>query len=149
MNERLTIIVDTREQQPFEFNAQRFSIRLQALKAGDYSVPGYESLLAVERKSLEDYVSSVIKSRKRFLREVEKLSAMQHKCIVVEGDLMDIQQHRYRSGIHPSSVLGASVMLMVDFGVPVLFCSNRQVACAVTEAFLTRAAKRLMVKEGT
>ncbi|MDK9699078.1 MAG: hypothetical protein OEM52_02860 [bacterium] len=142
-SERLSIIVDTREQHPFEFDPVRVETIRMALSAGDYSLAGFEPMVSVERKSLEDYISSVIKSQQRFLREVEKLAAMPYKCVVVEGDLVDIQQHRYHSGVHPSAVLGATMMLLVDFGVPVLFCSNRQIACAVTEAFLLRAWKRL------
>lgn len=143
MNKRFTIIVDTREQQPFEFDPARVSICLKALSAGDYSVPGFESRIIVERKSLEDYVCSLITWQKRFLREMEKLSLFMHKCIVVEGDLVDIQQHRYHSGVHPTAVLGATMMLMVDFGVPVLFCSNRQIAGAATEMFLNRAVAQI------
>ncbi len=140
---RLSILVDTREQHPFEFDPARVeSIRL-GLDAGDYSLAGFEPLVSVERKSLEDYVSSLIRSQQRFLREMKKLSVMQHKCVVVEGDLVDIQQHRYHSGVHPSAVIGATMMLIVDFGVPVLFCSNRQLACAVTESFLARSWKQL------
>lgn len=59
----LSIIVDTREQQPFEFDPAKVETIRQALTAGDYSLAGFEPSVSVERKSLEEYISSVIKSQ--------------------------------------------------------------------------------------
>ena len=32
--------------------------------------------------------------------------------------------------------------IAVDFGIPVFFCSNRQIACRFVEGYLLRAAQR-------
>ncbi len=60
------IVVDTREQEPYGFDAGRVRVIRRALPAGDYSLEGMESTVAVERKSLPDFVSTVIHSRPRF-----------------------------------------------------------------------------------
>jgi ERCC4-type nuclease len=62
----------------------------RALPAGDYSIEGLEDSVAVERKTLEDFVSTVIRSRKRFTRELQRLAGYEAACIVVEADLSDI-----------------------------------------------------------
>jgi len=54
---RGTILVDTREQNPFDFS--RFEgwfagVEKKALKLGDYSVAGLEDRCVVERKALPD-----------------------------------------------------------------------------------------------
>ena len=46
--------------------------------------------MAVERKSLEDVVSTVIRSRKRFTRALRRLSEYDAACVVVEADLQDV-----------------------------------------------------------
>lgn len=75
MMDRITVVVDTREQEPYSFDSDKVSAVRKALPAGDYSLVGLEERVAVERKSLTDFVSTVIRGRKRFHRELEKLSA--------------------------------------------------------------------------
>ena len=139
----VTFLIDTREQQPYEFDLETVEVKRQALVAGDYSIDGFEDQVCIERKSLQDYVQSVIKQRDRFLREVKKLTEMPHSCIVVECDLSDVMGKRYRSGVHPNSVLGATLSLMIDHKVPVCFCSDRQLAKTFTEMYLKRVYRRL------
>ena len=78
------IIIDTREQAEYSFACQ---VVHRKLDAGDYSVEGFESRVAVERKSLPDFVHTVIHDFDRFAAELEKLSQMDAACIVVEADL--------------------------------------------------------------
>ena len=64
----VTLIADTREQEPFSFDSRLVVVERRALPAGDYSVAGMEGVVAVERKTLDDFVSTVIHQRARFLR---------------------------------------------------------------------------------
>jgi len=138
----VTIIVDTREQEPYGFNPRLVTPVRRALPAGDYSVAGLEQTVAVERKTLDDFVGTVMRARGRFYRELRRLSSYARACVVVEADLADVLAGRYRSDAHPHSVLGSALTVAVDFGVPVFFCSNRQVACRFVEGYLLRAAER-------
>ncbi|MFB3882439.1 MAG: ERCC4 domain-containing protein [Armatimonadota bacterium] len=137
------MIVDTREQLPYSFSDRVVAVR-SPLAAGDYSVEGFEQVLAVERKSAGDFVCSVIRERPRFRRELEKLRAYRAACVVVEASLADILAHRYHSGAHPNAVVGAALSIIVDYGIPVFFCSDRQASCRFTEGFLLRAHRRLV-----
>jgi DNA excision repair protein ERCC-4 len=136
------VVIDTREQLPYSFSDRVVAVRA-SLPAGDYSVEGLEGVLAVERKSLDDFVSSVIRERPRFRRELEKLRTYQAACVVVEAGLADIFAHRYHSGAHPNAVVGAALSIIVDYGVPVFFCSDRQACCRFTEGFLLRASRKV------
>lgn len=100
---RVTVVVDTREQEPYTFESGCTEVVRRALPAGDYSVEGHEDSVAVERKTLEDFVSTVIRSRKRFTRELRRLCEYDAACVVVEADLRDILGGRYRSGAHPNA----------------------------------------------
>lgn len=67
---RPTVLVDTREQNPFNFS--RFDgwfadVERKALKLGDYSIAGLEELSVVERKDLSDLVHSFTAERPDFI----------------------------------------------------------------------------------
>ena len=63
---------------------------------------------------------------------------------MVEADLRDILGGRYRSGAHPNAVLGTLLSIVVDFGIPVFFCSD-QAGClpSFVEGFLHRYHRKV------
>jgi DNA excision repair protein ERCC-4 len=137
------VVVDTREKEPYLFQGGGLRVIRRALPAGDYSLAGHEESVAVERKTREDFVSTVIRSRKRFFKELRLLSKYDAACVVVEANLRDILTGAYRSGAHPNAVLGTLLSIVVDFRVPVFFCSDRQVACHFVEGFLLRYYRKV------
>ncbi len=84
MTDEFTILVDTREQTPWEF---AYPTLRGSLKTGDYSVQGLENVVSLERKSLGDLVQSVTWERERFIREVERLATFPVRAIVVEAHM--------------------------------------------------------------
>ena len=138
---RITLVIDSREQEPWSFDSSVVAVERRALPAGDYSVAGLEDRVAVERKSLDDLIATVIRGRKRFARELERLRTYDAACIVVEASLAELMAGGYRSGAHPASVLGAVMSIIVDVGIPVFFCSDRQFACRFTLDYLFRASR--------
>jgi ERCC4-type nuclease len=137
-----TIIIDTREQAPYSFDPRLAATLRRALPAGDYSVEGLEERVAVERKSLDDFVSTVIHGRERFRNELRKLADYRAACVVVEAGVLDVLLHRYRGDAHPNAVLGSALSSILDFRIPVFFCSNRQAACQFVQAYLLAAHAR-------
>ncbi len=138
----VAFIIDTREQQEYSFDSRLVSTTRRALPAGDYSVAGLENTVAVERKSLDDFVSTVIHSRERFREELRKLAGYRAACVVVEAGFADVLLHRYRGGAHPNAVLGSALSIILDFRIPVFFCSSRQAACQFVQAYLLAAHAR-------
>ena len=138
----VTLIADTREQEPFSFDSRLVVVERRALPAGDYSVAGLEGVVAVERKTLDDFVSTVIHQRARFRRELSKLAGYRAACVVVEAGLLEFLQGRYRGGSHPNAVLGSALAIILDHRIPVFFCSSRQAACHFVQAYLLAAHTR-------
>ncbi len=136
---RATIVIDSREQEPYSFDPRLAGAVRRALKAGDYSIGGLEDQVAVERKTLDDFVSTVIHRRRRFREELRKLSQYRAACVVVEAALLDVLSKRYRGEARPAAVVGSTLSILLDYGVPVVFCGNRQAACHFTQAFLLRS----------
>jgi ERCC4-type nuclease len=135
-------VVDTREQEGYTFDPRLVLAVRRALPAGDYSIAGLETIVAVERKALDDFVSTVIHCRERFRKELRKLSGYRAACIVVEGGLPEVLLHRYHGEAHPNAVVGSALSIILDFRVPVFFCSNRQAACQFVQAYLLAAHSR-------
>lgn len=92
-----TIIVDTREQSPYQFTGfvadatdgagpLVIQTRTAGLASGDYSLAGMEEVVAVERKSLADLFSTIGQGRSRFERELQRLNQMRFAAVVVEAE---------------------------------------------------------------
>jgi DNA excision repair protein ERCC-4 len=141
--DRITVVTDSREQLPYIFDPAKVATIRKALPAGDYSLVGLEDRVAVERKTLADFVTTVIRGRKRFHRELQKLSFYDAACVVVECNFRDLVDGRYRSDAHPHALIATVASIVVDFGVPVYFCSDRQAACRFVEEYLTRFHRRI------
>jgi len=136
-----TIIIDSREQQPYSFDC---STSVRKLEAGDYSVAGHEHRIAVERKSLPDFVRTVIHDAPRFRNELAKLTDCQFACVAVEADLDQVLRGLRQADLRlvtPTAVLGAALHIAVHHRIPVYWCGSRQAACAFTEAFLRMAVR--------
>jgi ERCC4-type nuclease len=143
------IVIDSREQQPYSFSEATVagSVR-KALPAGDYSVEGFETALAVERKTLADFINTVIHAHGRFANELRQLAAYRFAWIVVEASLDDLLRGQYASRAHPSSLLGLTSMIMTAYRIPVLFAHDRPCARTLTEALLCAGAARLAREKG-
>ncbi|MDD3847672.1 MAG: ERCC4 domain-containing protein [Smithellaceae bacterium] len=124
------VLIDTREKYPFDFS--RFSnwiaaSKKQALKAGDYSVEGMESLLILERKTLTDLITTVIQERTRFFKQCEKMSRYRWKALLIEASYEDIKtqydEDEYNTLAHPNAVSGTLDALEARYGIPVIYTS--------------------------
>jgi DNA excision repair protein ERCC-4 len=129
--EDLVIIVDTREQLPYELSPCK-TIR-KGLPTGDYSLEGLEDKVVIERKSLDDFIGSICQGRERFEREIERLMPFEAKMILVEGSAEDITRHRYQSRMHPNSVMGTIAKYQM-LGIPVMLAGDRVTAQKVPPA---------------
>lgn len=149
-----TILVDTREQTPWEFEGvyfhgemRTFPTRRATLKSGDYTLEGLESFAAIERKSLADFLSSITRGRDRFKREMERLADFRSKAIIVEQPLDDAFNAReFGSLVNPDSIAGTIASWGARYGIQFLFCRNRASAQFVALHFLNQA-KRLFEEE--
>lgn len=135
----IRLVVDTREQLPYEFSdVPAIIVSRYALPAGDYSLAGRENEVAVERKSLNDFVHTIIHERDRFRRELEKLQGYIRACVVVEGSWDAICKQLYTSQAHPNSIIGSAMAIIIDYGIPIYFFNGREAARDFTGLFLMR-----------
>ncbi|MHB1000786.1 MAG: ERCC4 domain-containing protein [Armatimonadota bacterium] len=146
MESKLTVVIDTREKEPYSFDPSRIEVIRHALPAGDYSILGFESSISIERKSLEDFVGTLIKNRERFRNELLKLQCYRYACIVVEANIIDLLSGKYRSGTHPHALFGSTISIIADYGIPVYFCANRQASCLFVQELLLRLQRKVRLE---
>lgn len=94
------VLRDTREQTGWDFPAKApcLGTREATLKTGDYTLEGYEGVLAVERKrSTGEIAANLVEGR--FWRELERLDAFAHPYLVCEFTLADVLAFPHESGI--------------------------------------------------
>ncbi|MFO7861056.1 MAG: ERCC4 domain-containing protein, partial [Desulfosalsimonas sp.] len=110
----MIIIIDTREQAPYEFTDYDVAVVRSTLPCGDYSIPGAEHLVSIERKMLDDLISCLMgKNRDRFERELGRLRSYHVAAVVVEAGWQDISRGRYTSNMKPQSALQSVIAMQV------------------------------------
>lgn len=136
----MIVIVDSREQTPFDFG--RFpgvEVTRGTLATGDYSLAGFESTLACERKELNDLIACLQNgNRERFEKELARGAALHRFCVLVEGTLEDISRHHYRSQMQPTAALQSLFAFQIRYGTAFLFCGNRIGAEYVCHSLLSK-----------
>lgn len=143
MDNRLHIVIDTREQRPWSFG-DLATVSRGTLSAGDYAVEGDHGF-AIERKSLDDFASTVTSGWPRFRRELARMDECQFpaRVVIVEADWMDVMRHEYNQPlITPAVILRRVAELTMD-GVAVLFCGNSTAAAGLCWRVLLERQIRL------
>ena len=134
----MTIIIDTREQAPYSWPAA--STIHRALPAGDYSVAGLESRVAIERKSLIDAYGTFGSGRARFERELAKLSQLEFAAVIIEASMMDALMHPPARVLKftPKHFNRAWICWAQRHRVHFIFCETRDLAQRQTYLLLER-----------
>lgn len=132
------ILIDNREQTPLPFSPNVPTAQA-TLYPGDYSLLGYEREFAIERKSLEDLVGSLIghktqaDGKRRYNRDrlIEELTAMRDfrfKCVIVTSSRQKLEAHYYTSRIEPTNIIGMISSIEALTGVQFKFYNSPEEA---------------------
>lgn len=120
------IVVDDREKKPYEFPSPYVYGRLPS---GDYSIKGYETRIAVERKRPCELFANFTTHRDRFRREWERLSTYEEAHLVIEGDIYACAtQYDRHSSVSPHVVISSLMKWSRRYRVEYHFLSDRLMA---------------------
>ena len=136
----MRILVDTREQRPYQFEAPS---EVGTLQVGDYSICGLENHVAIERKSINDLVGCLTHDRDRFERELHRGKTLDFFALVIEASLSDLANGRYRSKALPKSVIQSLLAFSIRYRLPVWFCETREYGQRITESLLLKYAREI------
>lgn len=130
----LPIVIDSREQQPYDYPGAV----VMALRSGDYSLFGCETRVAIERKTLSDAYSSLGGGRKRFERELERLSGMDYAAIVIEATLEEFLRAPAFSKMNPKAAMNSLLAWSVKYHVCIFFAGSRRYGQTLTFRLLEK-----------
>jgi len=124
------LVIDSREQEPYFLVAGKPILGIPMIRtkldAGDYSIKGFENMIAIERKSLTDFYNCVGNDRTRFEKELERLQSYEWKGLVIESTESGLFYPQLYSAVHPESVRGSLVSFDIKWGLHIFYAENRK-----------------------
>ena len=140
-----TIIVDSREQQPWDF--KNYATAKQKLDTGDYSIEGLENIVTIERKkSVNEFANNI--TEKRFKDWTGRLSEVEFSYVLLEFNLSDVLRYPVGSNIpkrmwdkiriSPNYIIKNLLELNLNYNIDVIFCDNAANAEHLAEQIFKR-----------
>lgn len=140
-----TIIVDTREQMPWEFGFHNTAKR--KLDTGDYSMEGFESLFTIERKKSVSEIANNL-SESRFKDVLERLGQIPHSFMIMEFSVDEIYQFPVGSDvpkkmwdklrISGNYIMKCLIEAQLNYNIHILFCDDAENAERVAVSIMKR-----------
>ena len=107
------IFVDSREREMAKLlEALGLEVTVRNLEVGDYVV---SDRVAIERKTAQDFVSSIIDPERNLFRQIADLARTYDRpVLILEG------RELYTTQMNAASIQGALASVAVDYGVPII-----------------------------
>ena len=136
---RAVVLVDTREQTPFDFS--RFSgwfvgVEKKALSVGDYTIAGLEDICAVERKDLPDLIYSFTVDRPAFINRLRFMSSFPHRLLVISAALSQVKSPFAHSDIDPNRILQSLIAILAGLNIPFLCTETHELGEEIVASYL-------------
>jgi hypothetical protein len=140
-----TIIIDTREQTPWEF--EHYTTANHKLDTGDYSIQGLEHIFTIERKKSVSEIANNI-TEPRFKDVLDRLQKFQHKFILLEFTLNNVLDYPVGSTVpkkmwNTMKITGKYILkhlteINIKYGIHTIYCGNRDNAEEVALSIMKR-----------
>ena len=121
------LVIDTREQRPlFTSPPKGLLIIRDTLHNGDYSIRGFEDVVAVERKGISDLISYMTSERERTKVKLERLRHYLLKLLVIESSWDDLFMPKFYTSVSNEVIRQSLVSFQVKFGLHIFADGNRE-----------------------
>ncbi|PNX50804.1 MAG: hypothetical protein BV456_05430 [Thermoplasmata archaeon M8B2D] len=130
-NSKTPIIVDTREKQSLvaaNLLHKKANIEFEKLDIGDYLIND----IIVERKTFQDFLSSMI--NKRLPEQLSNMKKYPKQFLIIEGFYYNYEKFNF----HENAVRGMLLSIATDFQTPIIFTEDEE----DTAKFLILTAKK-------
>lgn len=115
------IIIDYREKNSLvvsELIKFGFETEIKELKVADYIVKN----TAIERKTISDFISSMI--NKRLLNQLEELKQYPNRLLIIEGTEEQELYSDDNSGVNSNAIRGFLLSIVLKHKIPIIFTKN-------------------------
>jgi len=129
--EGFVIVKDTREQRPlFDRPQDGLQVVKDTLHYGDYSIRGFETIFAVERKQISDFYSYIGKERERTVKKMEQFREIVCRGgfvgLAIEATESDLLSGYIMSRVSPEVARQALVSFEIRYGVHCYYSKYRK-----------------------
>lgn len=125
--EGFMLIQDTREREPlFKIPPKGLVMVRDTLTDGDYSVRGFESKMAIERKMVSDFFAYIGKERDRTVLKLRRLSAMHFAALVIEAEEDELYMPQMYTALCQEHVRAFFRSLRVRYGIHLYISPDRE-----------------------
>ena len=136
---RPVVLVDTREQTPFDFS--RFDgwfagIEKRPLKLGDYSAAGLEDVCVVERKDLSDLIDSLTVERSVFVNRLRLMSHCPHRLLVITASLSQVKSPYPHGSANPNRITQSLIAMLAGLQIPFLCTETHELGEELVASYL-------------
>lgn len=143
--EKIKIIIDYREKNSLVASyliKENFDIEFKELKIGDYIVKD----TIIERKTISDFVSSMINGR--LFKQLEELKQFENKLLIIEG----ISKHEIYSDdnerINANAIRGFLLSIVLKHKIPLLFTKDSEDTAKFIDVLSRKKAKEIKLNAG-
>ena len=123
----MVFVVDSREQRPYSLRGVEEGMIEQVedkLKVGDYSVQGYEDLMAYERKSHDDLFACLTSKRKHFVSQLVRLAEIPHRGLLIDATVAAVLLGHLFCKLDGIEALRRLFRETTSRAIPVYFCDS-------------------------
>ena len=129
----ITMLVDTREHLPYEFQGlvRIAGTSRHTLPAGDYAIEEAPEIFCVERRRVEEFntiFSNPSDNRQPFLQELERLLSFPHRFLVIEGTIQYSKGGGRLGQYHKNGMMDFLDALTARLGIKIIFSDSREEA---------------------
>ncbi len=113
------IVVDDRERVIAKIlHRKDVIVDIRRIEVGDFII---SKRVVVERKTISDFVNSIID--RRIFKQIENMKEFYERPIIILEGIEDIYSVR---NVHPNAIRGAIASISVDYGIPIIRTSNAE-----------------------
>lgn len=118
--EKLKIIADNREKNSLvfsELSSLGIQVEVKHLPVADFLINN----IAIERKTVSDFIGSMI--NKRLARQLEEMKQYQKQLLIIEGT--DEQElYPENSGMNSNAIRGFLLSILLKYNVPIIYSKD-------------------------
>lgn len=133
-SEAFAIFVDLREREMGKLLETRgLQVAMKNLEVGDYVI---SDRVAVERKTAQDFVVSMMDPQRNLFRQISDLArTYERPLLILEG------RDLYTRQVNPNAIRGALASVAVDYGVPIIPTESQEETAEVIAILSARERK--------
>ena len=123
-------------------SSKEVNLEIKPLKIADYLIGN----IAIERKTISDFISSMINGR--LLKQLEELKQFENKLLIVEGLSKQEIYTDENSNINANAIRGFLLSILLKHKIPIIFTKDSEDTAKFIDVLSRKKAKDVRLNAG-